>query len=123
MRPWCEVEGCGREAVHSHPAPPAPREVRDRGTSAGTSAPPEALARGGASPEVEAGDRGEGSTDWAAVWASVEAGIADAEARLAGARDRRRRLLGEMRAAGLSFGEIAGVTGLSRQRVQVLLAG
>lgn len=85
-----------------------------------TSTPPEPRkAAGGAASEVEADVELEDSA-WLPRWEAVAAEIEAAETRLSTARARRRELLGEMN-ADLSLGDIAEVTGITRQRVGQIL--
>lgn len=54
-------------------------------------------------------------------WAQIEVAIAEAEGQLAQARQARRWVLERMSEQGLSLGDIAKVTGLTRQRIGQLL--
>lgn len=58
---------------------------------------------------------------WSYKWATVEASIADAAEMLDGWRAERVKILVAMRESGMSLGDIAEVTGLTRQRIGQLL--
>lgn len=98
------------------------REATAANTPPGPSAPPESEDKGGASPEVEAGDGPDGSR-WAEKWEAAGLVLAELDADLERARAQRVELLREMTDAGLSYGDVAAVTGISRQRVGQLLKG
>lgn len=76
-------------------------------------------ANGGATPEVETGDGPDGSR-FAGEWEALTVELATLEAKQGRLQQDRKALIGRMRKAGMSYGQIAEVTGLSRQRVAQL---
>lgn len=63
----------------------------------------------------------EGDDYWAQEWATTSQYVTVCEERLAMARHIRTELLARMRRDGMSLGDIAEVTGLTRQRIGQLL--
>lgn len=74
-----------------------------------------------ATPAVTPGYALEAPYDWGPEWADAERYVAECGQRLRTARQIRSELLARMRRDGMSLGDIAKVTGLTRQRIGQLL--